>query len=795
MAGPTPSDNPLAPGQTLVSRFRIVRRIAQGGMGVVYEAYDEKLGRRIALKCARAAHADHLTPEVRLATEVNHPNICKIHEIHTAETPDGPIDFFTMEYLEGPTLAQQLRQARLPRAEAETIARQITAGLAEAHLHGIIHGDLKPANIILTRLTDGAPRAVITDFGLARQARAVSKTGGTAGYMAPELRAGLPNTVASDIYALGVVLYELATGYRPDQNAAMQASTVSLSATGADAMELSAAPRLRNRWDKVVRACLADEPARRPQSANAVLKALGPSALRRRALIAAASIALAAAAAFATYRQATVPAQSARLALMPIDGQPQLTAKTEEVLKLVKGTPKVAFTVSASRPTHRLVVTLQPHTAGKVSLHATVRDLQHSGAALLEWTASYEPWQLKFAPVAIAAIATRALHLQPLAAYTSAPAAYQAGAALLQDDSKLGEALADFQAAAAQDADSALPYAGMAEVQVRQFFLTSQDIWKQQAKASLEQSELRNSDVLEVHRIAGLLEYDQADPQESVDRLIRATEFSPPNGTAWRRLGNTYFQIGKLPQALQAYTEARRYAPADIRVYQDLANYYAGRGDLLEAARNLEIAVKLAPDRANLRRVLAARYQDLGRFADAEAQLNIALAHSQSAPLYIQLGHVLLYRERNRDALPFLEKGAALDPGTPFAWIYLGLALQSDGQASKARQAFTRGVSAAEHTVIQFPHSGYYHAVLAYLCAQTAANGRAAVEVAQAVQLSPKHSDTLYYAALTYERLGDRESALNVLKTGPRSLLEDLNRWPEAKQLAASDGFRQLLAK
>src|SRR6185437_7629107 len=107
MAGPTPSDNPLAPGQTLVSRFRIVRRIAQGGMGVVYEAYDEKLGRRIALKCARAAHADHLTPEVRLATEVNHPNICKIHEIHTAETPDGPLDFFTMEYLEGPTLAQQ----------------------------------------------------------------------------------------------------------------------------------------------------------------------------------------------------------------------------------------------------------------------------------------------------------------------------------------------------------------------------------------------------------------------------------------------------------------------------------------------------------------------------------------------------------------------------------------------------------------------------------------------------------------------------------------------------------------
>src|ERR1017187_2470909 len=116
-------DDPVAPGQLLADRFRVVRRIAQGGMGVVYEAFDEKLGRPIALKCARGGHDQHLSPEVRLATEISHPNICKIYEIHTAQCPEGPLEFFTMELLEGPTLYDRLEKGPLPRKDAETIAR------------------------------------------------------------------------------------------------------------------------------------------------------------------------------------------------------------------------------------------------------------------------------------------------------------------------------------------------------------------------------------------------------------------------------------------------------------------------------------------------------------------------------------------------------------------------------------------------------------------------------------------------------------------------------------------------
>src|SRR5207249_2137312 len=159
-----------------------------------------------------------LPPEARNATEISHPNVCKIFEIHTASTEEGEIDFLTMEFLEGETLERRLRSGPFPLEEARAIARQLCAGLAEAHRNQVVHGDLKSGNVILTRGTDGALRAVITDFGLARRPGAAQRTaqsgegGGTPDYMAPELLRGEKASTASDVYALGVILHELVSG-------------------------------------------------------------------------------------------------------------------------------------------------------------------------------------------------------------------------------------------------------------------------------------------------------------------------------------------------------------------------------------------------------------------------------------------------------------------------------------------------------------------------------------------------------------------------------------------------------
>ena len=162
-----PDESELEPGLMLENRFRIVRKVSAGGMGVVYEARDEKLGRRIAIKCAKAGFNARLPPEVRHASEINHPNVCKTWEIHTAAGPNGGFDFFTMEFIEGQTLSERLRQGPVPATEALNVASQLCAGLAEAHRHQVIHGDLKSNNILLARAAEGT-RAVITDFGLAR---------------------------------------------------------------------------------------------------------------------------------------------------------------------------------------------------------------------------------------------------------------------------------------------------------------------------------------------------------------------------------------------------------------------------------------------------------------------------------------------------------------------------------------------------------------------------------------------------------------------------------------------------
>ena len=162
-------EHPFEPGELLEGRFRIVREVARGGMGIVYEARDEKLERRIAIKCAKTGFGKRLPPEVRHASEISHPNVCKIFEIHTVPTAHGEIDFITMEFLDGETLAERLHRGRPAQQEAREIARQLAAGLAEAHRGQVIHGDLKSSNIILTTTADGSVRAVITDFGLAQR--------------------------------------------------------------------------------------------------------------------------------------------------------------------------------------------------------------------------------------------------------------------------------------------------------------------------------------------------------------------------------------------------------------------------------------------------------------------------------------------------------------------------------------------------------------------------------------------------------------------------------------------------
>ena len=202
-----------------ISHYRIIEKIGGGGMGIVYKAQDLKLDRFVALKFL----PPHLTTskeekqrfihEAKAASTLEHNNICNIHEID--ETEDGQL-FISMAYYEGETLDNKIKEKPLPIEEAIDIAIQIAQGLAKAHEKEIVHRDIKPANIMLTK--EGVVK--VLDFGLAKLSKQtkLTKEGttlGTIAYMSPEQTRGDKVDRKTDIWSLGVILYEMITGQLP----------------------------------------------------------------------------------------------------------------------------------------------------------------------------------------------------------------------------------------------------------------------------------------------------------------------------------------------------------------------------------------------------------------------------------------------------------------------------------------------------------------------------------------------------------------------------------------------------
>src|SRR5580692_8415535 len=261
------------PGRLIAGRYRIIALLGKGGMGEVYRADDLTLGQQVAVKFLpdEAASDEGLLErfrnEVRMARRVSHPNVCRVYDV-------GEVDgqtFFTMEYVDGEDLASLLRRiGRLPPDKALDIARHLCAGLAAAHTKGVLHRDLKPANIML----DGRGQVVITDFGLAGIAddiRGPEVRSGTPAYMSPEQLSGEAVTTRSDVYALGLVLYEVFTGKR-----AFAESAAKLVAHGdrTPSRPSSVVKDLDPIVEKVILRCLEAEPSARPATALAVAASL-----------------------------------------------------------------------------------------------------------------------------------------------------------------------------------------------------------------------------------------------------------------------------------------------------------------------------------------------------------------------------------------------------------------------------------------------------------------------------------------------------------------------------------------
>lgn len=805
---------PVAAGQVVAGRFHIVRRLGSGGMAVVYEAVDNKLMERRALKFPRRRHSVRFPEEVRAALRITHENICRIHEIHS--TPES--DFVSMELLEGETLLERMRRRPLTRAETLDVARQLCRGVEAAHAAGILHQDLKPENVMLTARAGGGARVVITDFGLAGPlgAAAAGKVAGTPNYIAPEVWKGGAPTPASDVYALGVILYEMLAGRLP------------FAAGSAWKERLNARPAAPGggRWDRIVLRCLSPDPARRYGSAGEVLAAIERAfapVYRRRAAIAAAAALLVAAPVF-LFRDRIWPPPVARLAILPLAGSTgdagvdaaargavydvarqleSLGAKSQRLLVIPAQTSaryEVAAAGAAAQrlgATHVLSASVAPGAAG-FRLRAGVTEAA-SGMTLRELEAEFAPTDASALAASLAGVVTSAFRMEKAPAGEIAAAAYgayAAGVAALEGaPPDPGKAIANFREAVKVDGRSPVIYAKLADAYLTEYTAGKKSSSLDAAREAARRAESLQPDLPAALLAAGWVEQEEGRTDRAMELFRRAAAQEPKNPEAWRRTGLAMQRAGRDQEAIEALQQAARLAPTYFTPRESLGAAYYRVGRYAEAVEEFRAVTRLAPTLPNGYSSLGATLVAMGRDAEAEAAFRKAIEIRETRAGLNNLGVLLRFEGRAGEAAAVFERALRAGADDAGLRLNLGNALRAAGEAGRAQRHFREAASLARGALLVNPSDAAARARLAYALVRLRQTGMAGDEAQQAARAAPSDPAVIFWSAMTLEALGRRAAALAVVAGAPRERLQDLRRQPDLADLVSDPRFAELAAR
>ena len=809
---------PFEVGQVISERFEILEEIGEGGMGVVYDAFDRKRNQRIAIKSAKPGFHRLLSPELEGALRVRHPNVCLVNEIHSAQTSRGEIDFLSMELLRGETLSARLSvQKKLPDPEAMEIACQLCAGLAEAHRSGVLHRDLKSANVILCS-GEGGIRAVITDFGLACGMTQPGEFGGTPRYMAPELWRGEGASKASDIYALGVVLYEMVAGQPPFED---RADRVGSQPPAPSTLVADLAPQ----WDRAILECLKPSPDTRPADATLVLATLKKKPMRKAPWLA---LALAIVAGLAPpqvrgwLRDLIWPPPDVRLVVLPSKGPADTTAMAGGVLQDVSDrighfrsgrrpvaviSPSEAISHNVQTPeqakqvlhaTHALQTTVHRED-GNLVLQGSVIDLS-TQVPVGKFSGKYSSATVGSMPEAIAGAISGSLRLHGAAQREvlsqEATVFYDRGLYLLRRDAEsFEEAIPQFEQAARLHPRSPLPLAGLAEANIMKFQATAEGASLEAAQRFLTTAQSLNPDSVSVLLAAGLLHQTRGQYEKALEDFRRVQDLEPRNADAFLRSASVYNALDMPDKAIEDYRKAIELEPDYYKPYQRLGAFYYWRGRYLEAAEEFRKAIERAPGWFEPYTDLAATLSELGRNEEAEQVLLASLKLRETATAWNNLGAIRAYEKRDADAVGYYTRAVRLDPGSYEYWLNLGDSNRRTGHLADATMAYRKGMDLALVELKDNPRLGLTRAYVAYLAARLGDIERGQDEIRQALQLSPGDNKINRQAVLTYEALGQRDLAIQVLSGATPELVQELDRQPDLADFRQDTRFKQVVAQ
>jgi eukaryotic-like serine/threonine-protein kinase len=858
--------------------YRVLRELGHGGMGTVVLAEDTRLGRHVALKTVSGTQAGtsggraQLLDEARAAAALTHPSIAAVHDVIEQ---DGEIAI-VFELVEGETLSARLAKGPLAEDQALHIAVQIAEAMAVAHAHGVLHRDLKPSNVML------APGGVvkILDFGIARfQPRGKtrsrdraegdrtdrdpvdrddgagrSKTAppgpsrpetpddgfqGTPGYVAPEQWAGKPVDERADLYALGVVLFEMLTSKRPFA----ERDPLTLAHASIDRMARrvsSLKPDVTPALDRLVSRLLATDPALRPPKARVVADELRsllvpppppPVPWKRWAAVATVVLVALGGAAWWMTRPLVLDVTNPVIAVLPFSNDtgesandyvaagvadslstslaalPTVTvlprARVEEARARRKTPAEVAADLDATFAVDGKVAHVGEQLRLTIALlkpdgtTAWTEEVEGAAAGVFDMqarlaTALGTALQVQLSPELRARLTTRPT------TNDEALDAYWRGRALLErrdTPGNLQKSTVAFNEALRQDARFVKAHAALGEAYWRMYDSTRDQQWADRAVEASRNAVTVAPDDVAARLALGVTLTNTGRNAEAVQELQRTLATQPNDDEARRYLGRALNGLGRLDEAVGEWRRAIESRPNNWQVLSDmgLALFRAARYD--EAIAAYQRLIDNRPDNVIGPQMMGTVMQVQGRLTDALRYYERAIAIAPAAQTYSNIGAI---RHANGDytmAVEAFRRAIALRANSAATHRNLGDSLLKLGRNAEAGDAYRRAAELADAARVVNPNDAQNLSSLALYLQKAGDADRAAAVVLQAIRLAPDSPEVLFRAAQVHALAGRRGDSLEALS---RALTlgyspADAAAADEFAGLASDPRFRALL--
>jgi serine/threonine-protein kinase len=738
-------------GRTL-RQYHVTAHLGQGGMGEVWKARDTILERDVALKVLpshdsdAAARKERFFREARAASALNHPNIVTIYEINA----DQGVDFIAMEFVEGHTLRELLRQGPLPIDTIFRYALQIAQAVGRAHRAGIVHRDLKPGNIMVT--DDGLVK--VLDFGLAQMGRSASQAPeaatqmaltivgtsvGTIGYMSPEQAIGDLVDARSDVFSYGVILFEMLAGRRPFVATGLLDLLHELHFSEPPPIS-SLRPDTPPAMAAIVSRTLAKKPADRPADLTEVVAALK--------------------------QPAADPVSTSAAAAQPT--------------RLTEARPD-----AGPGPTRRWVLPAVAVALVVVFATLLVGWLRGSSATSVDGGV---------APSDIAGAAPAA------AVPASVPELTREAAALLARQDREGNvdrAIALLERALGLDKDAAVAHAYLSDAYRRKRLTNPDAQWLNLARESAERAIALNPDLAAGRLALGYVHLESGQHADAITAFRQAADLDPANPLPLEGLGQALAAAKQDADALAAFTRAVELGPDDWRPSISLGQFHFSRARYAEAAAQWEAALRLTPDNGLVLRNLGAAYFLLERPDEAASILQRALEIRATGPTYTNLGTIRFFQGRYSDAVAAFEKAVALNANNHQYWANLGDGYRwAPGRRGEASAAYRRAVDLIQTELARKPGDTDLRSRHGMYLAKSGDQAGARRAIDGLDKESSLTAQMLYRLTVVHELLGERAKSLATLERALKAgyPVKDLAAEPEFMGLRSDVRYHRLVA-